>query len=167
MNASPQDEPGSFARPTAPTLVALTLQRPWAWAISHSSKRVENRTWTPPSHLVGSYLAIHAGKTWDEDGADTVAILTRCMPVEPSEHPLGIVAVARLARVIDCARDDVPEDQERWACGPYAWLLEDVVALPELVTAAGHQGLWPVTGEALLKVREGYRRGRRNAGRVA
>ena len=109
---------------------------------------------------MGGYLAIHAGKTWDEDGADTVALLTRCMPVEPSEHPLGIVAVARLARVTD-RMDDIPEEQRPWTFGPFAWLLEEVVALPEPIATNGQRGLWPVTGDALARVRAGYRRARR------
>lgn len=45
---------------------ALTVQQPWAWAIVHGGKGVENRT------SMWSYrgpLAIHAGKRWSERGA--------------------------------------------------------------------------------------------------
>jgi hypothetical protein len=44
---------------------ALTVQQPWAWAIVHGGKDVENRT------QAWSYrgpLAIHAGARWSEDG---------------------------------------------------------------------------------------------------
>jgi hypothetical protein len=46
---------------------ALTVQQPWAWAIVHGGKDVENRS----RNLAGSYrgpVAIHAGKREDEDG---------------------------------------------------------------------------------------------------
>lgn len=46
---------------------ALTVQQPWAWAIVHGGKDVENRT----RNLAGSYrgpLAIHSSKTPDPDG---------------------------------------------------------------------------------------------------
>jgi hypothetical protein len=46
---------------------ALTVQQPWAWAIVHGGKDVENRT------QAWSYrgpLAIHAGKQVSRDGVD-------------------------------------------------------------------------------------------------
>jgi hypothetical protein len=46
---------------------ALTVQQPWAWAIVHGGKDVENRT------QMWSYrgpLAIHAGARWSQRGAD-------------------------------------------------------------------------------------------------
>lgn len=46
---------------------ALTVQQPWAWAIIHGGKSVENRT------QLWKYrgpLAIHAGARWSERGAE-------------------------------------------------------------------------------------------------
>ena len=45
---------------------ALTVQQPWAWAIIHGGKNIENRT------QLWSYrgpLAIHAGTRWSDRGA--------------------------------------------------------------------------------------------------
>lgn len=45
---------------------AITVRQPWAWAIIHAGKDVENRT----RNLAGTYrgpLAIHASKTCLED----------------------------------------------------------------------------------------------------
>ena len=39
----------------------LTLWPEWAWAICHLGKRIENRTWEPPTSIIGRSLAIHAG----------------------------------------------------------------------------------------------------------
>jgi hypothetical protein len=39
---------------------ALSIQQPWAWAIIHAGKRVENRTWS--TRFRGPFF-IHAGKT--------------------------------------------------------------------------------------------------------
>lgn len=47
---------------------ALTVRQPWAWAIVHGTKRVENRT---QRWAYRGPLAIHAGLAWDEDGADS------------------------------------------------------------------------------------------------
>lgn len=46
---------------------ALTVQQPYAWAIVHGGKDVENR----PTGIVGDYrgpLAIHAGQRWSDRG---------------------------------------------------------------------------------------------------
>lgn len=43
-------------------ILALTLWPEWAWAICYLGKRVENRGWKD-DRLVGSYLALHAGKS--------------------------------------------------------------------------------------------------------
>lgn len=44
-------------------LMALTLTHPWAAAIAHLGKDIENRTWHPEGNRghVGMYLAIHGG----------------------------------------------------------------------------------------------------------
>jgi hypothetical protein len=45
---------------------ALTVQQPWAWAIIHGTKRIENRT---TAWKYRGPLAIHAGTRWSERGA--------------------------------------------------------------------------------------------------
>lgn len=48
---------------------AITIQQPWAWAICHAGKRIENRAWhnapgllAQARRLVGQRIAIHAAK---------------------------------------------------------------------------------------------------------
>lgn len=44
---------------------AITVRQPWAWAIMHGGKGVENRT----RNIAGSYrgpIVIHAAKTYDD-----------------------------------------------------------------------------------------------------
>lgn len=43
----------------------VTVRQPWAWAIVHSGKLIENRTWL--THYRGP-VAIHAGTTWSLRG---------------------------------------------------------------------------------------------------
>lgn len=49
---------------------ALTVRNPWAWAIAHAGKSVENRTWEM-THK--GPLWLHAGcrSRWDPAGADS------------------------------------------------------------------------------------------------
>ena len=54
-------------RPEPPqeTLRGLTLWQPWAWAIAHGGKRIENRPWRPWPSIVGELIAIHAAARVD------------------------------------------------------------------------------------------------------
>ncbi len=132
-------------------LYALTLWRPWDWAILQAppekAKRVENRDWPPPRWLIGKYIALHAGKTWDSDGEDAMMDIG----LNPPRGPSGvIVGVVRIARV--CGPDDVPPEQIRWAFGPHCWVLDQVRAI-EPVPCRGHQKLWRVPDATAEQVR--------------
>lgn len=49
---------------------ALSVRQPWAWAILHAGKDVENRSWATGYR---GELLIHAGKTIEDDAVDIVA----------------------------------------------------------------------------------------------
>lgn len=126
-------------------LRALTLHRPWAWAVAHAGKRLENRSWAPPGWALGKRLAIHAGKTFNE--RDRHFIMKRFGITVPSkdDDPTGIVAVCTLAGSTTSSTDP-------WFAGPFAWRLNDVVALPEPVPCPGAQGIWVIPPEIAEKV---------------
>jgi hypothetical protein len=43
---------------------AISVQQPFAWAIIHGGKNIENRIWQPKGIKPGDKLAIVASKTW-------------------------------------------------------------------------------------------------------
>ena len=62
---------------------ALTLQQPWAWAIAHAGKRLENRRWAYlrkgfVASLPRTRIAIHAGHkrpaAWDCDHLEAAGV---------------------------------------------------------------------------------------------
>ena len=116
----------------------LTLHRPWAAAIVHGDKRVENRTWVPPATLTrrGLWLAIHAGKTYDPDGAESVLGILGRLP--PRHDACGIIGVARY---VDAVRPEERED-DPWAVGPWCWILDDVRVVEPAIQVRGSMGLW-------------------------
>lgn len=149
---------------------ALTLKHPWAFAVAHLGKDVENRTWAPPRALHGEFFAIHGGalptgrallelcecvaygfKYHHE--AEIAAYHERTgldVKVSDTLTP-GLVAVARLAGVVRAS--DSP-----WFYGPIGWRLADVFTLPSPVPCRGAQGLWDVPENALAEVlRQGWR----------
>jgi hypothetical protein len=115
-------------------LRALTIKPPWAWAIAHAGKRIENRSWTTKYR---GPLVIHSGIGLK---AADVASLERILGkrVDPKRFHLGaIVATATLADVLPleaCA--------DRWAIGPYCWILKDIRPLAEPIPVLGSLGLW-------------------------
>jgi len=117
-------------------LPALTVLQPWAWAIAHGPKRIENRNWAP--RYRGPVL-IHAGRgktalesagRWLESQGLTV----------PEDLAFGqIIAVCRLTAVVK-----VEEVADPFASGPLCWRLADVRALACPIPWRGRQGLFPV-----------------------
>lgn len=122
---------------------AITLHQPWAWCIAHNGKRIENRSWAPPSALRGQRIAIHAGKKWDQDGMDWL-IDGRMVTWPPDNEVLAsmklqsnIVCTAVIAAVVS-------ESANPWFAGPIGWVLRDVETLITPVPCRGMQGLWTV-----------------------
>jgi hypothetical protein len=126
----------------------LTLHRPWAWAIAHGTKRIENRQWEPPNWMLGEYLAIHAGKKWDIEGAVTVAELHGLKwahQLPPESVAEGIAAVAQLVGV-------KTESDDPWFSGPFGWELARIVPL-DPIPCRGRQKLWHLPPDVLEQVR--------------
>ena len=149
----------------------LSVRQPWAWAIAHGRKDVENRSWPTQWH---GRLAVHASARWDEDGAYSrqviKALLEHGQPERHFDPPLrvegyqpGGVPAALLAdprrfvpgAVIAVARlVDVCTAMQGCNCGPWAvegqchWRLASVQPLAEPVPCKGRLGLWDLPDDA-------------------
>lgn len=120
---------------------ALTIRQPWAGAIAHQTKRVENRSWKLPAKHEGARILIHAGAQLDHDA-------------QVYGPGLGVYgAVVAVATITDCHWAE-----EGTCCGPwgfaraYHWTLADVVALAQPVPAKGALGFWTVPDDVLAAV---------------
>jgi hypothetical protein len=170
-------------------LHALTLHRPWPMVMStkrspadrFAIKPIENRGWPPPESLFGHYFALHAGKTWDQDGADFIKRLWPEMPGSAADHPLGITSVGRLIGVLTRGGDGIDLGDGthagivlangidagsvlarldlRWFFGDFGWIVDNVTAI-DPVPCRGMQGLWKVPDAELALVRERWKAAR-------
>lgn len=125
---------------------ALTVKQPWADAITHGTKRTENRTWRPPQGT-GARILIHAGSAYDPMGR---FIITDWTALESWPDTRGaVVAVAELGDV-HAAEDGCcsPWGQP----GVYHWTFTSVTALPEPVPCGGRQKLWTPGDDVLAAV---------------
>lgn len=156
-------------------MLALTILQPWAYAIRHLGKDIENRMWTPPAKLIGERFCIHAGQfkptekpsAHNEKLAEALSDLVAHCELRGIEIPEGhngasvaaesgaIVAVATLDSVVMAS--DSP-----WFVGKFGWVLRDVVNI-EPVPMRGAQKLWTVPQEQAAIVRERFEAARRRA----
>lgn len=94
---------------------AITIQQPWAWAVIHGGKDIENRTrigtWRS---AIGQRIAVHAGKRWSDRGGESDLIRSAMLSwlnaqqraagwVDPAEHPdrFQFGAIIGTVRVVD------------------------------------------------------------------
>ena len=126
--------------------ICLSIHQPWAWAIFHAGKSIENRHWAT------SYrgpLLIHASKTTRTYDA-----------IDPGEwldwYGIGLPSIADLPRgaiigqvdLMDCCRRDSlfhrPELNTVWAEGPVCWILANARSFKMPVPYKGQQGLFSI-----------------------
>jgi hypothetical protein len=117
----------------------LTVRHPWAWAIIHGGKDIENRSWVPTGGYRGPVI-IHAGRALDREDYDLVAKL--CTSDVP-EHDLfweNRGKIIGMVNVVDC----VQEHSSPWAeGGSWHWVLEDPVPAKHSLFVRGQLGLKP------------------------
>lgn len=135
-----------------PAIWGLTCRNPWAWAIAHAGKRIENRV-NPLPCEVGDFIAIHAGAQLDPAGEEWIrAHLGISCYSNPRYR--SIVAVGRYGGAVQNSSDP-------WAMPGYVHnLLEDVIAIED-VPCSGQQGLWTIPDLVLETVLHNYNRARR------
>lgn len=107
---------------------AISIRQPWAWAILHAGKDIENRDWKPtnPGLRFRGPVALHAsaGMTRDEyrDATDTIEAIHNNRIMVPPLVNLdrgGIVGTATIVDIVTFHRSE-------WFFGHYGLVLADV-----------------------------------------
>jgi len=128
---------------------ALTLHRPWGHAIIYGRKRIENRTWKPPKSIIGKFIFLHSGKSYDKKAVDFMHKLG-FYPPDEKDCPLGIIGMIEItgySRRIENA----------WFFGPYGWTIGGVIAFLEPIECPGKQGLWQPDTEIVENIVREYK----------
>lgn len=131
---------------------ALSVQQPWAWAILHAGKDVENRTWKPPDDLVGRRLWLHAYAPQLQqciEPEDIVPVGSRIELPRFDELPTGVILGSFL--LLGTASSSL---SHWYAPGAIAWRIAEPLPLRKPVRASGMQGMpiWPVPAEILTEL---------------
>lgn len=128
---------------------ALSIRQPWAWAIIHAGKDIENRDW--PTNLRGR-IAIHASATWPKpDYEIDVDVIRRITgkPVPPrDEFMLGaIIGTVNLTNCVGSSRSP-------WFFGDYGFALADPIPLATPIPFKGVLGFWEVPKDLIFNICE-------------
>lgn len=140
---------------------ALTVRQPYADAIAHRAKPVENRTRPLPSKYAGVPILLHAAKDPHATNitAADIAELTGADTTRRTDTRSAILAQIRF-RGSHLSSDDT------WCCRPWGqvptriqpvvwhWEIDQVTLLDQPVPATGALGFWTVPDEALAQVEQ-------------
>lgn len=137
---------------------ALTIKEPWASAIVHGTKNIENRTWLRES-MIGEVIAIHASKTSaDERSYEICQDIASCFPEGPHdpdlEAPGCIIGTARIVSILSEGEEEGRIDPALWPWfeGPYGYELAEVEALAKPIPCKGALGFWEVDANVLAEM---------------
>lgn len=122
----------------------LSFSQPWLWAMQQPppiGKDIENRDWPPPIDLIGQQIALHAAKSFDDDGSQRLRVMGFDTPTSYTKS--AIVAVGTIDRVVTETKT-LTLDQQRWFFGKFGWVMTDIITLPKPIPWDGMLGLWIV-----------------------
>lgn len=141
-------------------MFAITVQQPWAWAIIHGGKNVENRTriqgWR---RAQGERIAIHAGRRWSQRGEFHEGVIAACADLTRDARTLNtlgaVIGTVHVHEVhyADADADCDPEICAAWGEQAYrehggqyrAGIVHLVLTDPrpcDPIDARGQLGLW-------------------------
>jgi len=153
---------------------ALTLIRPYCFAIAKGWKPFENRGWPPFAGVLGTRIAIHSGQKYSDAGRRAIEQIVGVhedafrffeTAIEPGQiiatvlvHGCvrhdgrgGILFHEGLTLDEACAVLESPWVADVEGC---AWVLREPIMLPKPVAVKGAQGLWAVKPEIEVLVNE-------------
>lgn len=119
--------------------LALSVRQPWAWAIIHAGKDIENRSWQAVNHglKMRGEIVIHASKGMSrseyEDAADFMDSINVACP-RPDDLLRGCI-IGRV-EVIDV----VKESESPWFFGPRGIVLQNPQPITPLGMCPGQLG---------------------------
>jgi hypothetical protein len=124
----------------------LSIRQPWAYAIMHLGKDIENRSW---STKFRGRILVHASLNWDGHPSDALDDLRGWSADAQVEPPPSIESVKRggfvgSVEIVDC----VTESSSRWFEGAFGFVLRDPRPM-DFIPARGQLGFGTVPQDVM------------------
>lgn len=104
-------------------MIALSVRQPWASAILHLGKDIENRSWPMPAKYFGKKILLHTGKTKPRLGEWTGALYEHALTATPMPYG-GVIGVLVFGA-------SVRDHSSQWAePGLWHWPIVEATPLP-------------------------------------
>lgn len=115
---------------------ALSIKQPWAWAIIHQHKDIENRTWNTKHR--GEFY-VHASKGFDYKAPKSLVkdYQKAAMNGEAGTDTGGIIGTVELVNVVQ-------KNDSYWFEGPYGFILKNPKGMG-FITVKGQLGFFEVS----------------------
>jgi hypothetical protein len=128
---------------------AISIRPPWAWAILHAGKDIENRTWRTK---VRGTIAVHASQAlsrlyyeWAVKKIRKVAPRAKVPPYEAMVRG----AIVGLVEIVGCEK----RTKSKWHVAKhYGFVLAKPRALPKSIYWKGRLGFWDVPASIARRV---------------
>lgn len=104
--------------------LALSVRQPWAWAIIHAGKDIENRSWQAVNHGLRQRgrIAIHAAKGMtNAEYSEAREFIDELGYTCPHAHALHRGGIIGSVEVVDVVR----QSDSPWFFGPRGLVLQD------------------------------------------
>jgi len=132
---------------------AITIHQPWAWAIIHAGKNIENRTWQTKHR---GPLAIHASKRRHRGEYQYARQVIQRILRDAGKSDMGVPRFEEAIRgaiigTVEVTGIALTEPESRWWwTGPVGWMLSKQHATaPQKIS--GQQGLWTVDDALIVE----------------
>lgn len=128
---------------------AISIRPPWAWAILHAGKDIENRTWK--TKMQGT-IAVHASQTMSRQYYE--ASLKEIKKISPDVHIPTYDAMVRgaivgIVDVVGCEEHTKSKWQVR---DHYGFLLANPRVLREPIPCNGRLNFWEVPDDIARRI---------------
>ena len=129
---------------------AISIRPPWAWAILHAGKDIENRTWR--SAIRGT-IAIHASQSmtrpYYESAIESIKGIAPAAEV-PTYEAMVRGAIIGLVDVIGCEE----RTKSKWhVANHYGFILSNPRVLREPIPCNGRLNFWEVPDAVARRIR--------------
>lgn len=123
-----------------PTVKALTMRQPWAWATIYGGKDVENRRWRTAYR---GPLLIHAAKNADPEPEASTRLLWTMADPEGFGQPRAVLQAREAIIGVVFLIDVLTDSPSPWAAaGRYHWVFEFPSPVDPPIPCRGRPGLW-------------------------